>query len=78
MCIQQDARSATIENMLLNSSMVILNTGQPTHFYIQTGSSSAIDLSMCSADAAVDYEWSVLEDLYGSDHHPIILKEVSP
>ena len=78
MCTQQDARSTTIENLLLNSSMVLLNTGQPTHFYLQTGSSSAIDLSMCSADTAVDYQWSVMEDLYGSDHYPILLTEINP
>jgi len=75
-CTQQDARSNTIESMLLTSTMTILNTGNPTHFHIQTGTSSAIDISMCSADSLHDFSWLTLDDLHGSDHYPIILEEL--
>ena len=59
-----------IEDMELG----VLNTGEPTHFHVQTGSSTAIDLSICSSDALLDYNWEVKDDLHGSDHFPIILR----
>jgi len=36
-----------------------------------TGSSSAIDLSICSLDIFLDMQWKTLDDLCGSDHYPI-------
>ena len=35
---------------------------------------SAIDLSICSSDIALDFNWSANEYLDGSDHFPIHLK----
>ena len=56
-----------------NSDMTILNTEKPTHFHIQTGTLSCIDLSIASADSFIDFNWKVLDDLYGSDHFPIVI-----
>ena len=53
--------------------LTILNTGKPTHFHVQTGSFSCIDLSVTSPNAFIDFDWDVSDDLYGSDHFPIIL-----
>ena len=53
--------------------LTVLNTGEPTHFHIQTGSFSCIDLSVSSPIAFVDFSWKVLDDLHGSDHFPILL-----
>ena len=50
-----------------------VNKGNPTHFHVQTGSFSCIDLSIASPDALMDFDWSVLDDLHGSDHFPIII-----
>jgi len=36
-----------------------------------TGSSSAIDLNVCSPDIFLDIQWKTLNDLCGSDHYPI-------
>lgn len=59
----------------------ILNDGSFTHYHLATGTETAIDLSLVSPSCMVDFEWSVLEKdtalAYGSDHYPIILKNLS-
>lgn len=64
----------TIENMTINHNISILNNGSPTHLHIQTDTLHAIDLSICSSDFINELDWSVLDDLYGSDHFPITIK----
>ena len=76
LCTQPDARSLSIESALLTTSTSILNTGAPTHFHLQTGSSSSIDLSICSSSILPDLQWTVMDDLYGSDHKPVMISEV--
>lgn len=76
LCTNPDARSRIIENLLLTSRLLLLNTGTPTHFHIQSGTSSAIDLSICSANVSSSLNWSVMSDTYGSDHYPIIIEEI--
>ena len=74
-CARSDARALTIERALLLTSMTLLNTGNPTHFYDQNGSFSAIDLTMCSAEVHTGFTWSTIDDLHGSDHYPIRIHE---
>ena len=76
LCNRSDARSITIENALLTTPNTIMNNGDATHFHVQTGSSSALDLSICSADILEDMRWFVEDDLNGSDHYPIIIEEI--
>lgn len=71
-----DARAGVVEAMLLSSAMTVLNSGEATHFHLQTASSSAIDLSICTSNVATRFNWSVLDDLYGSDHFPLIVQEI--
>ena len=73
-----DARGAVFEQLLLRHDLIILNDGSATHFHIQTNSYSAIDLSLCSSDLVLDYTFSVVDDLHGSDHYPILLTPVTP
>ena len=51
----------------------IFNIGDHTHYRIQTDTTAALDLSLCSPDALFDFTWSVTGDLCGSDHYPILL-----
>ena len=51
----------------------ILNSGEYTHYQIQTGSCSCIDLTICSSCCLADFDWRVLDDLHGSDHFPIVV-----
>jgi hypothetical protein len=70
-----DRPGQVIENLLLNQNVCILNTGQHTHYHQQTGSSSAIDLTLCSPLLLTNLEWKVLPDTYGSDHFPITIDD---
>ena len=77
LCTKSDARASLIENALFNAPISILNTGTPTHFHVQTNTNSAIDLTIASADAAVDLKWRTLDDTYGSDHFPISIEFIT-
>ena len=39
------------------------------------GNYYAIDLSLCHPNIYLDFDWSVCDDLHGSDHFPILIKE---
>jgi ribonuclease HI len=73
-----DPRGDIFERLLLSHDVAVLNDGTATHYHSQTGSSSAIDLSLCSSDVMLDFNFSVLEDLHGSDHYPILLTPTTP
>ena len=75
-CALQDARSRVIEteSTLLSTSLVVLKSGIATHFHTQTATSSAIDLSLCTADVSTEMSWRTLDDLYGSDHYPVVIE----
>ena len=45
-----DERGQVIEQFINATNICILNTGQHTYFHVANGSSSAIDLSLCSPD----------------------------
>ena len=71
-----DNRGQVIEELLDNNDIVLMNDGSPTRFDIVHNSTSAIDLTLCSSSLRLDYQWSVNENLFGSDHFPIHLKYV--
>lgn len=62
-----------ISSLIENEDIGFLNTGEPTHYHIQTGTLSCIDLSLCSLDCQMDFSWRVIDDLHSSDHYPIIV-----
>lgn len=43
-----------------------------------TGSRTSIDLSICDASLRLDLSWTVNDDLSGSDHYPVIIKNSKP
>ena len=53
-----------------------MNNGQPIHYHSQTGTSSVIDLTLCSSDCYLDFEYSVGNSLFGSDNYPVELKVI--
>ena len=63
-----------IEQLLDANDVILLNDGTHTRFDLHHGTSSAIDLSICSSVLGLDYKWSVLQSKYGSDHFPIVLQ----
>lgn len=70
----RNQHGVAVEQFLLSDSSCLLNSGEKTHFHVQTGISTAIDLSLCSAGEVELYTWKVAEDLHGSDHYPIIIE----
>ena len=71
-------RGKIFENLLLSSNLSLLNSNAPTHYHIQTGTHSTIDLSLTSNDCYLDFTSKVLQNLYGSDHYPIVLEMINP
>ena len=49
-----DNRDKMIEKLLTNPALILLNTKNPTHFNMSNGSFSAIDLSICSTNLALN------------------------
>nr|CAH7715973.1 unnamed protein product [Callosobruchus chinensis] len=70
---RRDMRGRTIESLIETTDVTLLNTGQPTHFDVRSGGTSAIDLSLCSTNLAHRLTWNTLDDLSFSDHFPIIV-----
>ena len=69
-----DLRGSIIEQLLLTGDVVLMNTGEPTHYHVQNNSYSAIDLSLCSPDLVHEHTWEVMDDLHGGDHFPMLIK----
>ena len=51
----------------------LLNNKQPTYIHPATGSTSSIDLALCSPAIALNYHWQPKNDTFGTDHFPIII-----
>ena len=69
-----NTRGNLLASWIEHGDVGLLNTGEPTHFHSQTGSFSSIDLSICSSDCLIDFNWRVCDDLHSSDHFPLILE----
>jgi len=70
-CTKLDCRGKMVEDIVTKHNLCILNVISSTYIHPATGSSSAIDLSVCSPDIFLDMHWKTLDDLCGSDHYPI-------
>ena len=66
-------RGNCLSSIIEGESVGVLNTGESTHFHVQTGTLSAIDLSISSDDCTIDFGWKVINDRFTSDHFPIIV-----
>lgn len=69
-----NTRGKIIENFIDFANLLLLNTGDPTFLSSTFGSLSALDLSLCSATLYSSIDWTILPDLYSSDHFPILIK----
>lgn len=69
-----DRNGRVIEEIIEDLNLVVLNSGEGTRYDVNTGKSSALDLSIVSAQLGVRVEWKMLiDEEMGSDHFPIIL-----
>lgn len=70
-------RGRVTASFVEDEELEVLNSGDVTYFHSPTGTFTAIDLSLCSSGVYLNFNWSVLPDLYGSDHFPILLESVT-
>ena len=74
-CSGTNDRGEIIEDVIAENDLCLLNEKQPTYLHPPTGNYYAIDLSVCHPNIYLDFDWSVCDDLHGSDHFPILIKE---
>ena len=72
-CINTNRIGRIMEEILSIYDIQIFNDGSPTYHNIYTDTYSGIDLSLCSSELFLDYQWSVIKELHGSDHFPILM-----
>ena len=75
--INQDQRGSIIERIIEQKNLALLNNNSPTYYRSFDQVASHIDLALIDAQNALDFSWKVLEDLYGSDHFPIIISPIN-
>ena len=66
-------RGILIASFIEDEGLELLNTGYITHFHSQAGTSTSIDLSVCTSNSLLEFTLGVLPDLCGSVHFPILL-----
>ena len=71
-------RGAIFETILLNNNVTLLNTNASTLYHVQTVTYSTIDLSICSSDCILDFNYEVIDSLHDSDHFPIKITTTVP
>ena len=68
-----DNKGKVIEDLLDSNDITIFNDGSMTFHNIANNQFSALDLSICSSNIYLDFNWCVNDYLNGSDHYPIHL-----
>ncbi|XP_068214529.1 uncharacterized protein [Palaemon carinicauda] len=74
--IISNSRGNEIFSFIKEKELAVLNTGAPTHFYVQNGTLSSIDISLCTSECFLDFSWEVMDEGIGIDHFPIVIKLV--
>ena len=77
-CEDTNPKGRQLEEFISEHDLCICNDKSHTYLHPATGSYSALDLTICSPDLFLDFNWKVSDDLHGSDHFPIILSENGP
>ena len=77
---EEDAMSNSLIDLMDTYSLGCLNSGLSTFERLSVNSftSSCIDVSLCSNSVQDRLEWSREEELWGSDHFPILIKGFRP
>ena len=73
-CRDINSYGKIVDQLITQENLCILNDNSQTYLHPGTGSTSAIDLSLCDPSIYMDYTWKVNDDLCGSDHYPILLQ----
>ena len=74
-CSDTNDTGEIIDDVIAEDDLCLLNEKQPTYLYPPTGNHYAIDLSLSNPNVYLDFDLLVCNDLHGSDHFPILIKE---
>ncbi|RUS86031.1 hypothetical protein EGW08_006185 [Elysia chlorotica] len=74
--LRTDPRGQFLEKFHSESDFSLLNDGSPSFCHPANGTFSALDLTFVDPSLSLDYSWSTLDSLHGSDHFPILLSPV--
>ncbi|GBM78940.1 hypothetical protein AVEN_123664-1, partial [Araneus ventricosus] len=69
-----NSRGLQIEKLIFDYNLCILNDNSKTYFHSINRTFHTVDLAICSPSILTRWEFTVDENLYNSDHFPIILK----
>ena len=75
---RRDGRGKLIESLLEHTDLIIFNSKTPAFVESAYHTTSAIDLAVASPIIALDFQWSVHDDLCGSDHFPKFFEVLTP
>ena len=69
-----------VKKIIEEENLTLMNTGEYTHYHIQTDTYTCVDLSLVSVQVCNDFSWKAIqpeEKSYESDHFPIVLTKVN-
>ena len=73
-CQSPDNAGNLIELLIDDKNLCCLNDNETSTFYSKIhGTLTSVDLSLCSSNIIDRYEWNASDDLYSSDHFPVII-----
>ena len=75
-CSDTNDKGAIIENFIAENDLCLFNNKQATYLHYPTRKYFSLDLAICYPNIYLDFNWSVLDDLHGSNHFPIVIKEI--
>ncbi|XP_055944481.1 uncharacterized protein LOC129975443 [Argiope bruennichi] len=68
-------RGLQIEQLLTDHNLCLLNSDEKTHFHLPTRTFHSVDLAVCSPSLLPFFNLTVDNDLYNSDHFPLIASD---
>ena len=73
---KENKRGEILEAILNERDIFFLDQDKDTHYYTDGNQlkSSHIDLSLCSTNLLLDFEWGMFDQMMDSDHYPIWLR----
>ncbi|GBN35904.1 putative RNA-directed DNA polymerase from transposon X-element [Araneus ventricosus] len=69
-------RGQQIETLIDNHCICLLNSSNHTYFHQPTRTFHTLDLALCSPSLVIKWNFNTEDDLFNSDHFPIILSYI--
>ncbi|GBN98558.1 RNA-directed DNA polymerase from mobile element jockey [Araneus ventricosus] len=70
-----NSRGLQIEQLLADHNLCLLNSDEKTHFHLPTRTFHSVNLPICSPFLLPFFSLTVDNDLYNSDHFPLIITD---